>query len=188
MPHMLVHAQDLHALESGRILCGPGQDGLDLGPERVPGRAELAGEPLDRGALAAELADRPPERAHGQQAPRRADRGILFDECHHRAGLLAADPAALAPPDPHGPVRPRSVDHRGHDPAVTSGDRTASRAARDRIAGLDLEKEPGPGAVHRDQVQSREAEEEVASVAAIERDRAGARRVQHCRGPWCEQR
>src|SRR5699024_3294886 len=36
VPDVLVHAQDLNALEPGRVVRGPGQDWSDLGPERVP--------------------------------------------------------------------------------------------------------------------------------------------------------
>lgn len=39
VPDVLVDAQDLHALEPGRIACGLSQDGLDLGPECVPSGA-----------------------------------------------------------------------------------------------------------------------------------------------------
>ena len=78
VPDVLVHAQDLHALEPRRVFRGPGQDGLDLGPERVPGRAELAGEALDRRSLTAELTDRPADRARAQQAPRGANLRVLL--------------------------------------------------------------------------------------------------------------
>lgn len=72
---MFVHAQDLHVLEPGRGVRGLDQDWPNLGPERVPRRAELAGQALDRRPLAPELADRPADRARAQQAPRRADPG-----------------------------------------------------------------------------------------------------------------
>ncbi|WP_270452014.1 hypothetical protein, partial [Kocuria marina] len=48
MPDAFVHAQDLHVLEPDRVVSGRGQDGADLSPEGVPGRAELPGQALDR--------------------------------------------------------------------------------------------------------------------------------------------
>lgn len=111
VPDVLVDAQDLHALEPGRIACGLNQDGLDLGPERVPSGAELPGQTLDRRSLGPELADRPPDRARAQQPPRSADLGVLLDERDHRADVLEADPAALAPPNPHRPAGPGRIDY-----------------------------------------------------------------------------
>lgn len=75
VPDVLVHAQDLNALEPGWIVRGPGQDGLDLRPERVPGGAELAGKALDRRSLAAELADRPPDRTGAEKGGVEGDIG-----------------------------------------------------------------------------------------------------------------
>nr|MCW1079374.1 hypothetical protein [Streptococcus anginosus] len=63
MPDMFVHAQDLHVLEPGRVVRGLDQDRSNLGPERVPRRAELAGQALDRRPLAPEPADRPADSA-----------------------------------------------------------------------------------------------------------------------------
>lgn len=109
VPDVLVHAQDLHVLEADGVVRSHGQERLDLGPDRVPGGAELPGQTLDRHALAPELADRPTDRAGAQQAPRSADGGVLFDERDHRAGVLEAAPAALAPPDPHRPALGASI-------------------------------------------------------------------------------
>lgn len=41
MPDVLIDAADAHVLESGGIAYSLGQDGMDLGPQRVPGRAGL---------------------------------------------------------------------------------------------------------------------------------------------------
>lgn len=183
VPHMLIDTQDLHALEPGRIIRGPGQDGPNLGPERVPRRAELAGQALDRRPLAPELADRPPDRARAQKAPWSADLRILLDEGRHRADALQTDPATLAPPDPDRPTRPRSIDHLDHHPAVTGGDDPAARASGHWIAGLHLEHQPGPRLRNCHQMKAREVQEKVASAAAIEHVRTGTRRVGHRRGP-----
>lgn len=80
VPELLVHTQDLHVLEPGRIVRGPVQEWADVGPERVPRRAELAGEALGCRPLAAELSDRPPDRTVGQQAPWLVGLGVLLDE------------------------------------------------------------------------------------------------------------
>lgn len=185
---MFVHAQDLHALEAGRVVRGRDQDWSDLGPERVPGRAELTGQALDRRSLTAELSDFPPDRARAQQPSRSADFRVLLNEGGYVAEGLAADPAALAPPDPYRPARPGRIDHRGHDPAMTCGDYPAAGAAGDWLARLNLEHQASAALQYRGQMEAGEVEEEIATAAAVERVRAGARRVVHRRGPWCEQR
>ncbi len=98
------------------------------------------------------------------------------------------DPAALAPSDPHRPTRPGRINHLDHHTAVTSSDDSAAGTALDRNAGLLLEHQARGSLRDRDQVEAGEVEEEIASVAAIERVRAYATMVKHCRGPWCEQR
>ena len=188
MPDVFVHAQDLHVLEPDRVVSGRGQDGADLSPEGVPGRAELPGQALDRRSLAPELTDGPPDRACAQQTARRTDLRVLLDERDHRANVLVTDPAALAPSDPHRPTRPGRINHLDHHTAVTSSDDSAAGTALDRNAGLHLEHQARGSLRDRDQVEAGEVEEEIASVAAIERVRAYATMVKHCRGPWCEQR
>ena len=66
---------------------------------------------------------------------------------------------------------------------MTGRDDSAAGAARDRIAGLHLEHQPGPGLRDGHQMKAREVQEKVASVAAIERVRACATMVGHRRGP-----
>src|SRR5699024_7467059 len=141
------------------------------------------GQALDRRSLAAELTDRPADRARAQQAPRSADLRVLLHERDHLAEALVADPAALAPPDPHWTARPGRIDYLDHHSAVTRGDDSATRASGHWIAGLDLEHQARTALHHRGQMEAGEIEEKIATVAAAERVRAGARRVGHCRGP-----
>ena len=54
--------------------------------ERVPGRAELPGEALDRRSLTAELTDRPTDRARAQQTPR----GDTSGSCSRNVATLQA--------------------------------------------------------------------------------------------------
>ncbi|CAM4110766.1 hypothetical protein HEMA109418_09415 [Helcobacillus massiliensis] len=183
MPDVFVHAQDLHVLEADRVIRGLDQDWPNLGPDRVPRRAKLPGQALDRRPLVAEQADRPPDRARAQQPPRRVYPGVLLDERDHLTDALETDPATLAPPNPHRPTRPRSIDHLDHHPAVTGGDDPAAGAAHDRIAGLHLKHQARRSLRDRDQVEAGEVEENIASVAAIERVRAYAPMVGHRRDP-----
>ncbi len=97
------------------------------------------------------------------------DLRVLLDEGHHRAVALEADPAALAPPDPDRSARTRCVDYLDCHPAVTSRDHPATRTPGRWIAGLDFEHRPGPGLRDDRQMKAVEAQEKVASVAAIER-------------------
>ena len=66
---------------------------------------------------------------------------------------------------------------------TTGRDDSAAGAARDRIAGLHLEHQARWSLRHRDQVEAWEVEENIASVAAIERVSAWATVVGHRRGP-----
>lgn len=145
------------------------EDGLDLGPERVPGRPELPGQALDRRALTPELTDRPPDRAGAQKTARGADLRVLLHERDHLADVLVADPAALAPPDPHRSAGPGRIDHLDHHPTVTSRDDSTAGATRDRITGLHLEDQARWSLRHRDQVEAGEVEQNIAPVAAAER-------------------
>ena len=135
MPNMLVHAQDLHALEAGRVVRRLDHDWSNLGPDRVPGRAQLAGEAQERSRLTAELSDFPPDHPRAQQ-PCGLQTFVLLDESGFVAERLAADPATFAPPAPHRPTRPGRVDHRGHHPAVTCSDESTARTSGDGFAGL----------------------------------------------------
>src|SRR5699024_8827074 len=153
-----------------------------------PARLGCPGMPLTCAALATARYVRPSGRAWSQRAARCADLRVLLDERDPLAGVLEADPAALAPPDPHGPAGPGRIDHLNHHTAVTSRDDSAAGATGDRTAGLHLEQQARWSLRHRDQVEAGEVNEKIASVAAIERVRAYATRVRHRRGPWCEQR
>src|SRR5699024_4301225 len=120
------------------------------------------------------------------------DLRVLLGEGRHRANALEADPAALAPPNPHRSASPWRVDHLDHHSAVTSRNDTATRATGHRVAGLHLERQAtSPVLRDREQMEAGEVEEKiasVASVAAVKRVRAYATMVGHRRGPWCEQR
>ena len=65
----------------------------------------------DSGSLEAQLSDRPADRPHTQTRPRGAHLLVMFQECHRLAGVFAAYPAALKPPDPHRDPGPGRVDH-----------------------------------------------------------------------------
>lgn len=183
MRDVLVHAQDLHALEPGRIFRGLDQHGPDLGPEGVPGRAELPGAAPDRRSLSTELPGRPTDRTGAQQPSWQADRGILLNERDDREEVFAIDPVALAPPDQDRPTRPGTVGRLDHDPAMTSGDGTAAAAAGHRVTGLDLEEKARSSLRDRNQAEAGEVEKKLAAVAAIKRVRAYATTVAHRRGP-----
>ena len=51
VPDVLIDVQDFDAIETSRVRGGVSQAGTYLGPQGVPGRAQLAGQSLDRGVL-----------------------------------------------------------------------------------------------------------------------------------------
>ena len=183
MPDVLVDAQDFNTVEPCRIISGGVEHWPDLGPQRVPRRAQLAGQPLDGGVLIPQLTDRPGHRAGCQQAARGGDLRVLLGEGHDRAGGLAADPAVFAPSQAGRTPSGRSIDQGHSDASVAGRDDAATGATGQRVAGLDVEDDALVGGIDVGQVQSGEAEEDIAATATVQRCRAGARRMGHCRGP-----
>ena len=111
VPYMLVNPQYLHACEAGGVIrCGL-QTRLDMGPHGIPRGCQLSGQASDSGSFEAQLSDRPADRPHTQTRPRGAHLLVMFQECHRLAGVFAAYPAALKPPDPHRDPGPGRVDH-----------------------------------------------------------------------------
>ena len=77
--------------------------------------------------------------------PRSADRDHPHDRSAPGSAGRAGSALPLAPADPHRPARPRHIDHLSHDPSVNSGNDPATKTSRHRLAGLDLEDQPGQG-------------------------------------------
>ncbi|MFD4009234.1 hypothetical protein ACFWQK_16160, partial [Brachybacterium paraconglomeratum] len=89
------------------------------------------------------------------------------------------------------------AEHHDHAPdkvapnGTTTGAQHAEYSAGatvDRVIALHCEHQARWSLRHRDQVEAGVIEENIASVAAIERVKAYATRVSHRRGPWYEQR
>ena len=111
MPHMLINPQHLHACEAGGVIrCGL-QTRLDMGPHGVPRGCQLSSQASDSGSFEAQLSDRPADRPHTQTRPRCAHSLVMFQECHRLAGVFAAYPASLVPPDPCRNPGPGRVNH-----------------------------------------------------------------------------
>ena len=183
MPNMLVDAEDVHAVETGRIRGSVLQAGADLGPQRVPRRAQLASQPLDGSVLRTQLADRPAHCASGQQAARGCYVRILLAEGHHGAGGLEADPAAFAPPQTCRASRRRRIDQSHGHSTVAGGDDAASGTAGDRVAALDVQHPAAAGDAGIDEVHVGQIQKDVTPSATLQSNRAGARRMGHSRGP-----
>ena len=122
MPHMLINPQHLHACETGGVIrCGL-QARLDVGPHGVPRGCQLSGQASDGGSFEAQLSDRPADRPHTQTRPGCAHPLVMFQECHRLAGVFAAYPASLKPPDPRRNPGPGRVDHLHHHTPVALSD------------------------------------------------------------------
>ena len=122
VPHMLVNPQHLHACEAGGVIrCGL-QARLDVGPHGVPRGCQLSGQASDSGPFEAQLSDRPADRPHTQTRPGSTHRVVLLDEGRDLAGVFAAYPASLKPPDPRRDPGPGHVNHLHHHTPMTLSD------------------------------------------------------------------
>ena len=116
MPYVLINPQYLHACEAGGVIrCGL-QARLDVGPHGVPCGCQLSSQASDGGSLETQLSDRPADRPGAQTRPGCAHPLVVFQECHRLAGVFAAYPSALVPPDPCRNPGPGRVNHL-HDHA-----------------------------------------------------------------------
>ena len=146
VPHMLINPQHPHPCEtSGVIRCGL-QTRLDMGPHGIPRGCELSSQSCNGGSLEAQLSDRP----GAQTRPGGAHRVVLLDEGRDLAGVFAAYPASLKPPDPRRDPGPGRVDHLHHhtpvalsDSAHTQGSQPAGCTTQHR-AREHLRGEPRP--------------------------------------------
>ena len=161
MPYMLVDAENLDAVEPCRIVSGGVEHWPDLGPQRVPRRAQLASQPLDGGVLIPQLTDRPGHRAGCQQGARGGDLRVLLGEGHDRAGRLTADPAVLAPSQAGRPSSGWGVDQGHSDASVAGRDDAATGTAGQPVAGLDVEDDGGVGDLGVDEMEVRQSEQDV---------------------------
>ena len=110
VPHMLIDPQHPHPRETGGVIrCGL-QARLDVGPHGVPCGCQLSGQATGGGSLETQLSDRPADRPGAQTCPGGAHPLVVFQECHRLAGVFAAYPSALKPPDPCRDPGPGRVD------------------------------------------------------------------------------
>ena len=114
MPHVLINSQHPNPCEAGGVIrCGL-QTRLDMGPHGIPRGCQLSNQASDGGSLEAQLSDRPADRPHTQTRPRCAHPLVMFQERHRLAGVFAAYPASLKPPEPCRDPGPGRVDHLHH--------------------------------------------------------------------------
>ena len=122
MPYVLINPQYLHACEPGGVIrCGL-QTRLDMGPHGIPRGCQLSSQASDSGPFEAQLSDRPADRPHTQTRPGCAHPLVMFQECHRLAGVFAAYPSALVPPDPCRNPGPGRVNHFHHHTPVALSD------------------------------------------------------------------
>ena len=114
----LVNPQHLHACEAGGFIrCGL-QIRLDMGPHGVPCGCQLSSQASDGGSFEAQLSDRPADRPYTQTRPGGAHPLVMFQERHRLAGVFAAYPSSLKPPEPCRDPGPGRVDHLHHHAPV----------------------------------------------------------------------
>ena len=117
-PHMLINPQHPHPCETGGVIkCGL-QTRLDMGPHDIPRRCELSSQSCNGGSLEAQLSDCP----NTQTRPGSTHRVVPLRESPDLAGVFAAYPASLKPPDPRRDPGPGRVNHLHHHTPVTLSD------------------------------------------------------------------
>ena len=122
MPHMLINPQYPHACEAGGVIrCGL-QARLDVGPHGILRSCQLSSQSCNGGSLEAQLSDRPADRPGAQTRPGSTHRVVLLSEGRDLAGVFAAYPASLKPPDPRRDPGPGRVDHLHHHAPVALSD------------------------------------------------------------------
>ena len=131
---------------------------LDMGPHGVPRGCQLSGQASDSGPFEAQLSDRPADRPGAQTCPGCAHRVVLLDEGRDLAGVFAAYPSALMPPDPCREPGPGRVDDLHDHAPVALCDHPATRAARQLVARLNIKFQSIWGASHAHRPPNRRAD------------------------------
>ena len=168
--HVLIDPQGLHAGEP----CGVGghllEQRLDRRPHRLPGRAELTGDALHRGALTPDLGDAPPPRTGGQQTPWWRETLVGLGKRPDPAQNLGAAAQPLAPDQIHRRSEARDVDQPNLATTARGRDHPAARTAQERRGGLDRHPQPAGVLIAYD-IDDAVAVETDEQVAPITRDR-----------------
>ena len=175
MPHMLINPQYLNPRKTGRVIRSSLQTRLDMGPHGIPRGCQLPGQASDGGPFEAQLSDRPADRPGAQTRPGCAHPLVMFQECHRLAGVFAAYPSALVPPDPCRNPGPGRVNHFHHHAPVALCDHPATRAARQLVARLNIEHQGPWGASHAHQMEALQTDEQITPITTVKRHTAAGR-------------
>ena len=129
--------------------------------------------PSKRSCRIAQRIARTPKRALG------AHRVVLLSESRDLAGVFAAYPSALVPPDPCRNPGPGRVNHLHHRTPVTLSDHPTTRAANQLVARLNIEHQSLRGASYAHQMEALQVNKQITPITTIKRHRAAAGRVKH---------
>ena len=99
---------------------------------------------------------------------------VLLDEGRDLAGVFAAYPASLKPPDPRRDPGPGRVNHLHHHTPVTLSDHPTTRAASKVIAGLYVKHQTTLTSSDSDQMEALQVDEQITPITTIKRHRAAA--------------
>ena len=101
---------------------------------------------------------------------------VLLGEGRDLAGVFAAYPASIKPPDPRQDPGPWRVDHLHHHTPVALCDHPTTRAASKVIAGLYVKHQTTLTSSKSDQMEALQNDEQ---ITPIKRHRAAAGRARH---------
>src|SRR5665647_1693875 len=181
--HVLVDPERGDAGQTVLVVGEAGRPGPDRAPQRVPGGPQLAGRALDRGVLTTQLTDRPGHRPVRQRPARTDQMWGLLDGHPDWAPGVRASPGALTPPDRHRDD-PRHVVQRANSPATAHGDDPARRAAHQLPARGDRHGHAGRPALDVLDLDTVQAEQEVAADTVVSRGRWTPSRSSRRSGAW----
>ena len=135
-----------------------------MGPHGIPCSCQLSGQASDGGSFEAQLSDRPADRPHTQTRPGGAHPLVMFQERHRLAGVFAAYPASLKPPEPCRDPGPGCVDHLHRHAPVALSKSPRTRAANQLVARLNIKHQSIWGASHAHQMEALQTDEQITTI------------------------
>ena len=152
-----------------------------MGPHGIPRSCQLSSQASDGSSFEAQLSDHPADRPHTQTRPGGAHPLVMFQERHRLAGVFAAYPSALKPPQPCRDPGPGRVDHLHHHTPVALSDLahnpgTPQPGHPQLVARLNIEHQSLWGANHAHQMETLQTDEQ---ITPIKQHTAAAGRVGH---------
>ena len=159
-PHVLVHPDGAHPVQTCGVGEAAGRFDLDGVPAGVPVHPQVPGQRQDGGVVLGERVGGPGDCPRGELRPRPEHRMLLAARPTW-ARRVGAAPDPFAPPHPGRDAEPGRVGRVVHPPAMPDPDDAAGRTTAHVDVGLHREHEPARFAVHLEHVHAGNVEQHV---------------------------